>query len=92
MVIPEEGDGSCLSKLFCLMVNVKTHTLLRVNHGLNTFCGKECPGREAHWLKTGDLSRHLIIMEKSRFLCYMTDCYGPLSGLSWLHVADQVVW
>lgn len=33
-----------------------------------TFCGKECLGREAHWLNTGDLSRYLSSMKNSRFL------------------------
>lgn len=31
-------------------------------------------------------------MENSRFLCYMTDCHGPFSGVSWLCVPDQLVW
>jgi len=30
-------------------------------------------------------------MENARFLCYMTDCYGPLSGVSWLCVSEQVI-
>ena len=75
MVIPEEGDSSCLSKLFCLMANVKTHTLLRVNQGLNTTLGKECPGKETHWLYDGGLSRCFISMENSICLSYSTQ--GP---------------
>jgi hypothetical protein len=43
--------------------------LLRVNQRLNTFCRKGCPGKEAHWLNTGGLSRYLIRMENCRFLC-----------------------
>jgi hypothetical protein len=31
--------------VFYLMANVNAYTLLRVNQGLNTFCGRECPGR-----------------------------------------------
>jgi hypothetical protein len=31
-------------------------------------------------------------MENSRFLCYMADCHGPLSGVPQLRVLDQVVW
>lgn len=31
-----------------LMVDVDAYTLFRANQGLNTFCEKECPGREAH--------------------------------------------
>lgn len=31
---------------FYLMANVNTHTLLRANQGLNTFCRNEYPGRE----------------------------------------------
>jgi hypothetical protein len=74
------------------MVDVNVWTLLRVNQGLNTFCGKEYPGREAHWLNTLGLFRYLISTENSRLLCYMTNCHGPLSGVSWLHVPNQVVW
>ena len=85
-------DGPCLSKLLYLMADVNVYILLKVNQELNTFCGKECPGREAHWLNTQGLSRYLISMENSRFLCYMTDCHGLLSGVPWLHVPDQVVW
>jgi hypothetical protein len=31
-------------------------------------------------------------MENSRFLCYVTYYHGPLNGVPWLHVPDQVVW
>jgi hypothetical protein len=34
---------------FYLIANVNAYTLLWVNQGLNTFCRKGCPGREAHW-------------------------------------------
>lgn len=34
--------------------------------------------------------RYLISMENSKFLCYETDCHCPLSGVSWLHVPEQV--
>ena len=73
-------------------MDVNTYTLLKVKQGVNTLFRKECPGRDAYWLTTLDLSRHLISMENSRFLCYVTDCHGPLSGVSWLCVPDQVVW
>ena len=72
------------------MADVNAYILLRLNQGLNTFCGKECPGREAHWLNIQGLSRYIITTENSRFLCYVTDCHGPLSGVSWLHVLEQV--
>jgi hypothetical protein len=75
-----------------MMANVNVYTLFRVNQGLNTFFGKECPGREAHWLNTQGLPRYLNCMRNSKFLCYGTDYHGPLSGVSWLHVPDQVVW
>jgi hypothetical protein len=38
-----------------------------VNQRLNTFCRKGCLGREARWLNTWSLSRHLISMENSSF-------------------------
>ena len=68
------------------MADVNAYVFLRVNQGLNTLCGKECSGREAHWLSTQSLSRYLISMENSRFLCSTTGCYSPLSGVAWLHV------
>jgi hypothetical protein len=48
------------------MVDVNAYTLLRVSQGLNTSCGKEYPGREAHWLNTWGLYWYLISMENSR--------------------------
>jgi hypothetical protein len=57
--------------------------------GLNTFCRKGCPGRKAHWLNTQGLSRYLISMENSNFLCYLTSRHGPLNGMSRLHVLGQ---
>ena len=64
-ILDEEG-GPCLSKVHYLMANVNVFILLIVNQGLNTFCWKECLGRDAHWLNTWDLSRYLINMENSR--------------------------
>jgi hypothetical protein len=32
------------------MADVNAYTLIKVNQGLNTFCRRGCPGREAHWL------------------------------------------
>lgn len=53
------------------------YILLRVNQGLNPFCEKE-------WLKitgrTRGLSRYLIMMENSKLVCYLTDCFGTLWG------------
>jgi hypothetical protein len=78
-----------LSKLLCLMVDVNAYTLLMVNQGLNTFCRKECPRREAHWLNTEGLSRYLLSMENSRLLWYVSDCHGSFSGMPWLSVPEQ---
>lgn len=72
------------------MVAVNAYPFLRVTQGLNTFCEKECPGREAQWLNTRGLSRYLISVENSWCSCYMTDCHGPLSGVSWLREPEQV--
>ena len=62
------------------MADVNSYNLLRMNQGLNTFCRKGCPGREAHWLNTRGLSRYLISMENSRFLCYMTSVMALSMG------------
>jgi hypothetical protein len=62
------------------MVDMNAYVLFRVNQGLNTVCGKGCPGREAHWLNPLGLSRYLISIENSRSLCYVTGCHGPLCG------------
>lgn len=72
------------------MMDVNAYALLRVYQVLNTFCKKERPGREAHWLNAWGLSRCYINIENSRFLCYMTDCHGSLSGALWLHVPEGV--
>jgi hypothetical protein len=47
-MILDEEDDPCLSKLLCLVADMNASILLRVNQRLNTFCWKECPGREAH--------------------------------------------
>jgi len=73
---PWRKDRPCLFKLLYLMADVNACIHLWVK-GLNTFCWKEWPGREAHWLNAWGLARYLISIENSRFLCYMTDCPGP---------------
>jgi hypothetical protein len=50
-VIFDEEDSSCLYKLLYLMVDVNAYILLRANWGLNTFCGKKCPGMEVSLAK-----------------------------------------
>lgn len=46
--------------------------------------------RVLHWLSAQGLSTCLISIENSRFVCYLTDCHGPLNGVSWLCVPQQV--
>lgn len=81
-----EGHSPCLSKLLihsgrgCIQITQREQSL-------NTFCRKRGPGREAHWLDTRDLSRHLISMEKAGFLCYMTGC--PVIAMSWSRAPGQ---
>lgn len=50
----------------------------------------ERSAQEGSQLNPCGLSRYRISMENSRCLCYMTDCHGPLGGVSWLHVPEQV--
>ena len=88
MVVLDETVLACPNCLF--LAEKDANNFLRVDQGLNTFCRKGCPGREAHWLNTRGLSGYLISMENSRFLCYMTDCHGSLSGALWLHVPEGV--
>lgn len=64
--------------------------MLTVNQGLNILCRKKCLGREAHWLNTWSLSVYSISMENSMFLSYVADCHGHRSGVSWLHVLEQI--
>lgn len=85
VLILNEGNSSLLSKLFYFMVNVNAHILLRISQGLNTFYRMECPGRETQEVYTWCLSRYLIIMEHSRFLCtwlivmvLSVECHGHL--------------
>ena len=54
------------------MVDVNAYTLLRVNQGLDAFCRKEYPRRDAHWMNTWGLYRYLISIENYRFLCHVT--------------------
>jgi hypothetical protein len=89
-VILDKEENPCLSKLLYLVEAVNAYISLQENQGLNSLCGKECPGREAHWINTWGLSKYLIIMEDSRFLCNLTNCNGLLGGLLWLHVPGQV--
>ena len=75
MVILDEGDSPCLSKLLYLMVDVNAHILLRMKQRLNTFFKKECPGTAKHsGLKTLDTS---LAWRTSGFQCHMTDCHVP---------------
>jgi hypothetical protein len=64
------------------MSNVNAYTLLRVNQGIKyllQFCGKEYPGREAHWINTfggggehrEEASRSLSSIKNSSLLCYV---------------------
>lgn len=46
---------------------------------------KECSLAEC----LGAEDRYHVSMENSRCLCYMTDCIGPLHGVSWLCVLEQ---
>ena len=45
--------------------------------------------KESSFVEHWGLPRHIISMEKYRFLHYMTDCHSPLSGVLRLHVAEQ---
>ena len=83
--VSPDSDGrwrrqSSLVQTVLFMVDMNAYVLFRVNQGLNTVCGKGCPGREAHWLNPLGLSRYLISIENSRSLCYVTGCHGPLCG------------
>ena len=82
------------SNCFYLMANVNVYTLLRVNQGLNIFCGNECPRREAHWLITQRLSRYLDTSLAWRttvsMLCDLLS--WSFQGVSWLRVSGQVVF
>jgi hypothetical protein len=51
-VVLDERDSSCLFNQFVHWSSWKMSacSLLGVDQRLNTFCRKECPGREANWL------------------------------------------
>ena len=68
-----------------------TYVLLSVNQELNTFCGKECPGKEVHWLDTPSLSRYLISMENSGIYATWPVVKVLLVGC-WGHVLQDRHW
>ena len=87
---PSLGDvGEAPQDKGLTMVDMNANTLLRMSQRLNTFCREKCPRREAHWLNAEGVSRYLISMENFRFYA-MTECYSSFSGMSWLHVLEQV--
>ena len=65
-------DEDFLTVLTCpkclLVVKINAYDLLRVDQRLNTFCRKECLGREGYWLNPWGLSIYiyLIRMQNSR--------------------------
>jgi hypothetical protein len=63
------------------MADVNACTLLRVRQGLNISCGKDCPGREAHWLNTGAYVDSSLAWRTPGFLCCMTGYHGSQWGV-----------
>ena len=68
------------------MVDVNIYTFFRVNLGINSLCGKEYPGREAHWLKDqGYLDTSLAwrrtpgVMLPDSVPMVLVGCHGYLS-------------
>lgn len=85
----DEGQSFCLSKWLYLMVDVKPYTLLRVNQGLNTSCGKEgklTGSTRGVYLDTS------IAWRTPDFYATVTGCHGPLSGVLWLCVQHLIGW
>jgi len=82
---PPHGERPLPANLHYLMANVNAYPLLRVNQGLNTG-----PGRSAQeGTLIGQRTRGFISMENSRFLCCVTDYYGPLSEVSWINAQSR---
>ena len=71
------------------MVDVNAYTLFRVNLGINSFCGKEYPGRDAHWLKVQSYLNTSLAWRTPGVMLY-DSVPMVLSGLSWLLVPEQV--
>jgi hypothetical protein len=70
------------------MAVVNAYSSLRVNQGLNAFAGRDAQEGSSlaeHW----GLSRYLISMENSRFLCHVTGCHGSQWGVS-SYIPEQV--
>ena len=78
------------SKLFidCSLWKMDAYQLLRVDQRLNTFCRKECLGREAYWLNLPQSPSRYLISMKNSVLIYVTIGHTPLWGV-WLCVLDQ---
>jgi hypothetical protein len=72
------AEGGCIRRTQC-------------RSEINTFCRKECPGREAYWLNPPQgPSKYLISMENSGASCYMTNCHLPLGVLLWSHAPHRI--
>ena len=85
-----EVNGPCLSKLLCCMEDVNANFLFSVNQGLNIFCRKGCPGREAHWLSTGAyLGTSLPWRTQGFSASDRLGCHGPFNEVSWLVFQDR---
>ena len=54
---PSLNDQSSLVQTVLFKADEDAYILLRIDQGLSAFYWKGCPGREAHWLNTGGLSR-----------------------------------
>lgn len=64
------------------------YCLFKLDRSLYNFFGRGCPGREAYFLNTQDISMYFIKMEKSE-LCDMTSYQDLLIGRSWSPDEDR---
>lgn len=78
---------------FYLMAAVNAYTLPRVNQALNTFFGKESPGRYAHLAKHLGAYLETALAWRTPGFNVMWPIVMVLSGqVTWLRVPDQVIF
>ena len=54
--------------------------------GIKYLLQEGMPRKRSSLSEYSGLSRYFITMENSKSLYYMTDCFGPLNEVLWLHL------
>ena len=89
-ILDEDMVLICLNSLFdgeCEYIQ-----LIQGEPGIKCLLWERMSRKESSLAEHSGSIRYLISTENSRFLLYVTDCHGPLIGVSWLCLPDQIIW